>query len=92
MILTKHSIARAKERLGLNKKALKRLAEKALVDGISHSKAQGNLKKFITREFFRNKTANNIKIYGEFIFIFCGVTLITVVGLPNNLKKLAKGK
>jgi hypothetical protein len=83
IILTDHAVNRIKERIGIKKKAAPRIAEKAWLNGISHSDTRGKLNRFITSLFFKYKTANNIKIYGKHIFIFCGSTLVTVLHLPK---------
>lgn len=84
--MTKHAIERGKERMGLNRKALKRMAKKALVEGKPHSSTRGRLRKYITKLFFQEGKANNTKIYGEFIYLFHNDLLITVYNLPNNFK------
>ena len=34
-----------------------------------------------------NKNANNIRLYGDKAYIFCGDVLVTVIQIPNDLKK-----
>ncbi len=85
MMVSKHAEKRMKERNGLSKKACHRIAQKAYDDGIPHSRTKGNLNKWVTSIFFRNTDANNIKLYGDKAYIFCGSTLITVIQIPANL-------
>jgi hypothetical protein len=89
MKISKHAEERANERLGLPIKPFEKLANKALSNGIKHSDTVGRLNKYITSLFFYNKSANNTRIYGEFIYLFNNETLITVLNLPNNFKSLA---
>lgn len=89
VIITEHAYHRAKERLGFDKHAIEKIADKAFSEGIKHGKAKGRLRKYIDSIFFQYRTANNIRVYGENIFLFNGNTLITVYQLPQNLKKLA---
>ncbi len=89
-IITDHAYLRAKERLSLNKKSLDRLADVAYNKGIKHSDIKGQLKKYIDKLYFEYKTANNIRIYGEFIFLFSKNTLITLYQVPNEFRRMLK--
>lgn len=90
VIITDHAYERAKERLSLNHKALDRMAVKAYKDGIKHSDTTGRLNKYVTNLWSKSKTANNVRIYGEVIFLFAKNRLITVYQIPNELKKILK--
>lgn len=87
MIISKHARKRMKERCGFTKKSQERMAWKAFNNGITHSKTKGNLNRWITCLYFKNKNANNIRIYGDNAYIFCRETLVTVIPIPNNIKK-----
>lgn len=87
--ITEHAYQRAKERLGFGRAAVDKMASKAFYDGVVHKQAKGRLKKYFDRLYFEYRTANNIRVYGENVFLFSGQTLITVYQLPNDLKKLA---
>lgn len=84
--VTIHGEERTK-RLVPSKKLSKRLAEKALTLGIKTSETTGNLKKFIDYLYFYNKTANNIRIYNQKVFIFHNNTLITILNLPYRFHR-----
>jgi hypothetical protein len=86
-ILTKHSIARANERLALRSGSLQRLADAALQDGIKHADTSGSLKRYLDRLFFTERTGDNNRIYGSHVFIFSGATLITVHLLPHKFSQ-----
>lgn len=86
MKITDHARQRGEERLGLSVEPFLRLAAKALDHGIKHGETSGRLKKYMDSLFMYKMTANNIRIYGEFIYLFCNQTLITVYGLPNEFK------
>lgn len=88
--ITEHAYERGKERLSLKHDSLDRLAETAYHTGLKHSETKGKLRKYIDKLWFTNQTANNIKIYGENIFIFSKNLLITVYQLPNDLRKYIK--
>lgn len=88
--VTKHAEKRMKERSGLEKKSIDRMAAVALKKGLSHSDTKGNLNKWVTKLWFTNKNANNIRIYGDKAYIFANETLITVIQVPSNLIHLVK--
>lgn len=87
MNISNHARQRMKERCGFNKKTQERMAEKAFRDGIPHNRTNGRLNKWITSLYFKNERANNIRIYGDKAYIFCGETLVTVIQIPANIKK-----
>lgn len=80
-----HAARRLRERCGLNKKSIQRIADKAFTEGIKHSETKGQLNKWVTSLFFYDRTANNIRLYGDKAYIFTGSTLITVVQIPTDL-------
>ena len=87
MDITEHAEQILKERCGFVKKSRDRMAEKAFNEGITHSQTKGRLNKWITSLYFKNCAANNIRIYGDNAYIFCGETLVTIIPVPVSLKK-----
>ena len=88
--LTHHSKARGKERLGFNKKALKRMAEKAYGIGITRLETRGAFRRYLDCLFFgNNQEAGNIRIWGENVYVFCDLVLVTVFVLPREHRKTA---
>lgn len=85
--VSKHAVRRLKERCGLNKRSVQRMADKAFVDGIRHSDTRGRLNKWVTSLYFYNKTANNIRLYGDKAYLFAESTLVTVIQIPPDLLK-----
>lgn len=63
------------------------MAQRAYSEGICHSQTKGNLNKWVTSLFFKNTNANNIRLYGDKAFIFCGELLVTIIQIPPNLTK-----
>lgn len=90
IVITDHAFERGKERLGLSRRAFERISLRAFVSGKKHAECKGHLKKYIDSVYFEYKTGNNIRIYGENIFIFSSNNLVTVYQLPNYLKYYAK--
>lgn len=87
MTITNHAKDRLKERCGLNKKSKDRMVQRVLKNGIHHRDTKGRLHKWITSLYFNNKDDNNIRVYGQKAYIFHSDILITVIEIPNNLKK-----
>lgn len=85
--ITRHAEQRIRERMGLNKKSIERMAQKAYDNGIKHSETKGRLRKYITKVYFQNENANNIRLYGNMLYIFSNERLITVFYLPRDLTK-----
>ncbi len=90
MDVSKHAEDRLKERCGFNRKTYERMAQKAYDDGITHAQTKGRLNKWITSLYFRNKNANNIRLYGDKAYIFCDEVLVTVIQIPVDLMKNLK--
>ena len=90
--VSRHAYERLHERCGLGRKAATRMAEKAFYIGMKHSDTKGQINRWITSLYFNNKNANNIRLYGNFAYIFCNKILVTVLEIPNNLKNRWKPK
>lgn len=88
--ITEHAFERGKERVGLNARAFQSLVVKAYVSGKKHADTKGQLKQFISGLYLQYKKANNTRIYGNHIYLFCNQTLITVYHIPNDLKSYIK--
>ena len=89
LIITKHAEKRAKERLGLNKKAVQRQGELALDKGISHGQTKSRLKRWIDKEATKiGSFASDYIIYNSHLFIFRNCdenkALITMIPVPSN--------
>jgi len=86
-----HAKKRMKERLGTNKQAAHRIAVNALNKGITHSDTSGSLKRFMDALFLSHRTASNMRIYNNAVFIFDKMEhLITVIPVPGKYYKSVK--
>jgi len=85
--ITNHAYERARERCSLKEKSLNALATKAYEHGLHHKDTSGQLHKYITKLYLTHRNANQIRVYGEYVYIFNNQILITVFCIPNNLKK-----
>lgn len=90
MKVTEHAYDRMSERIGLNSSASQRMAQKALEKGIKHNETSGKLNRYLSSLFYAYKTANNIRIYGEHVYLFSNEVLITVLYLDNEYKSTVK--
>ncbi len=89
MILTRHSIERIRERVGLPPRAIKRNAEVALEKGVTHKECTGGLKRYIDYLFLQEKNATNIRIYSDFVYLFTNdYKLLTVMMLPIDYREV----
>lgn len=87
MIISEHARMRMQERCGFDRRTGDQMAKNAFERGITHGQTQGRLNKWITRLYFKKKKANNIRIYGNNAYIFCGEILVTVIPVPADVKK-----
>lgn len=87
MVITKHAKKRMKQRCGVNKKSMDRIAEIAYENGLKHGELTGNLKKYVDGLYLKHKAGNQIRLYGDKVYIFHDKRLITVFQIPNNLMK-----
>lgn len=90
--VTKHAYKRMKERCGYSKSTCQRMAEKAFAEGVSHADVSGRLDKYFYQLYCYDYSANNLRIYGEFVYVFSDHNLVTVMLLPNDLKDSVKKK
>lgn len=85
-----HAYDRAKERLGWKSSVLERMMEKAFEEGLRHKDTKGRLRRYLDKMYLKYKSGNNMRIYGENLFIFENATLITIYRLDNGLIKTLK--
>lgn len=91
-VVTHHAERRTRQRLGVPKKAVRRVADKALTDGLCRAETEGGLKRYLDRLYIRgNGAASNIIIYGDKVYLFDGDILITILNLPaRHMKQAAR--
>lgn len=68
--VTKHARGRMKQRLGLPKRTLQKMADRALVDGRRHQTYVGQFKRYLDALYLEHGKANNMRVLGEHIFLF----------------------
>ena len=85
--MTKHGEERIRERCGLPKKAVNKMAETAFQKGLNHSDCTGRLGKYLDNLFFNGKGWGYIKLYAEKVWIYTKEQdLITVFNIPSPHK------
>ena len=84
-VVTKHARYRMKQRCGVGKRSAHRMAEKVYRLGVRHGETSGNLRKWVDAQYFYNRSANQIRLYGDKAYIFHDEKLITVIQIPHNL-------
>ena len=90
MRVTRHGNNRARERIGIPKKAVERNAETALLFGLDISQSTGSLRRYLSALYERyDGAAGNIRVYGNFVYIFNYDILITVLNLPTEYRRAA---
>lgn len=86
--ITTHAQRRLKERAGMNKNTARKVAERAYCNGISFDNASSDIRQYISKVYTsHDRIANNIRIYGNIVYIFDNRTLITVFQMPQELVK-----
>lgn len=94
--VTMHGKRRIHERCGVGSKAANRLAGIAFDKGINPSETVGQLNGYLNSLYLYNGQANNIRLYGDKIYIFCNDVLVTVFDTPrkyrNIVNKLIRGR
>lgn len=89
--VSKHGAKRARQRVGLPKRAVERNAQRALVEGIGYREASGALRRYISWLYeLYDGNGNNIRIYGDKVWVFHDGILITVLNVPSEHRKAAK--
>lgn len=82
--VNEHAAKRMKERCGSNKASVQKTAQTALERGITHAETAGSLKRYLDHLYLLHRKANNMRIWGDKVFIFRGESLITVLNLPQK--------
>jgi len=90
IVVTDHAHQRIVERIGIPPDEVIKLVRIAYYKGINSDRLTKTLKAYIEKRSIRYESTNEIKLYNDYLFVFCGQLLITVLSMPNyeNYKKL----
>jgi len=91
--LTYHAIDRAKERMGIGRKSLMRMAEKARKLGIPTKAFRGAFRRYLEDISLKNETVAEFRVYGQYIYLFSSEgVLVTIYYVPNEFKSAVARK
>jgi len=92
--VTAHAKERMKERCKIKARSIERLARIAFEKGMNPSDFSGALHGYLMSLYEFNHQANNLRLYGDKIYIFCDDVLVTVYDTPkrflNTVNHLAR--
>ena len=93
MKVSRHAERRMRKRLGIGRDSCLRMAERIYEKGKKYSDTTGRLRRYI--DFVRFKEGENkdfdVRVYGNYIYIYKEEVLITVYEIDKKLKRLACG-
>lgn len=84
VIVTRHGKKRVRERICKSSS----IVEKAFRLGLTEHQATGQLQKYIKKQHMKKGTANNVRVFNHFIYIFCDRVFVTAYKLPRSLQKI----
>ncbi len=90
-LVTQHGETRMRKRLGLPRKAVARMAEKALREGAQHKQFSGNFRRYLDAVYLAERRANNMRVYGGTLYLFDDECLITCWVLPHKFQNIRHG-
>ena len=85
-VVTSHTAARIEERVGAKGKSATETARRAFYRGITHKETRGKLHRYLSWVFLKEKKANNLRIWGNAVYLFASETLLTVLPLPHEFE------
>ena len=87
--ITNHAEDRGRERFSLSRNSIERVAQRALSGGVPREATRGQLRRYLDALWQQHRTADNIRLYGEYLFLFSGNVLITAWHLPASYRRHA---
>ena len=86
-VLTTHAKTRMKERSGITNNNQQKMNSKIYKNGIVYEDTFGALHDYINKVNLKDEEYIETRIYGNNIYIFKGVTMITVLNIPEYISK-----
>lgn len=86
---SRHACLRARERFSWSQQVLQKLATRAMLHGLPLVQCRGYLRRYLEALYLQYGKANNLRVYGQVVYLFADQTLITLWPLPQELKALA---
>jgi len=89
--ITKHAEQRIRKRFGINKRAVDSHAAKAFKYGTHWKNCRGALRNYMEKTIDKQEgAANNAKVYNQYVYLFRGTMLITILQLPRRHHEAAR--
>lgn len=85
--VTAHGGKRVRERVGIPKRAVAKLAARAMVDGATHAQFTGSMKRYLDAIYMDHGSANNMRILNGYLFLFADERLVTCWLLPERFRR-----
>lgn len=89
MYITYHAEGKIRKRLGIPKKAVARMVQSALDEGVDHSVFSGSFRHYLDKTINEEHCANNLRVYNQHLFLFHDDILITAWPLAQKYRKAA---
>jgi hypothetical protein len=84
--VTRHAERRVRERLGLPKRTVQKLADRALSEGSPYTDFSGAFRHYLNGVLMEGGNAENLRVFNQYLFLFAGERLITVWVLPHRFR------
>lgn len=86
--VTEHGELRVRKRMGLPRKAVEKMAQTALEIGSRHGHFSGSFRRYLDGVYLYQRTANNLRVYAGYVFLFDDADLITCWNVPGKFRKV----
>lgn len=88
ILLSEHGEKRVKQRIGLPKKAARKLALRAIAEGARREQFTGSMRLYLDQEYrLKGGAADNMRVLNGYLFVFSGEMLITCWLLPEKFRR-----
>ena len=84
-VTTKHGKRRMCERAGITSGCAAKMASRILKNGFRHTDTIGDLRGYLGHCWAKHHNSNNMRVYGDKLYIYTGERLITVLNIPQNI-------
>lgn len=89
--LSDHGIQRARQRLGIPKRAVEREIERALTRGTPRTELAGRIRRMLDYVWHRHGHYGDYRVWRGHVFVFKNQTFVTVFALTNGLHNTKAG-
>lgn len=84
-VITRHGKRRMYDRAGITKGNAEKMAKRIMKNGFAHTETAGNLKGFIGHCWDKHHNSNNMRVYGDKLYVYTNDRLITVLNIPQSI-------